>query len=264
MSGAPQPAPAIRRSRTPRPRSRASLARVVDEVRRAISSADLGQRDPGLDAEQAVAVRAQRRVGAFGMRDAAPGCHPVHVAWDDRLFGAEAVPMQDLAVEQVGDGCQADMRVRPNVQPRPARNSPGPIWSKKMKGPTICRSFAGRARRTSKPPTSCARGRITSSTPLGAAGQSGSASGSQLMVAPPSSIDALACVGFSAPALERTAGSPTLCSSAPASASLRPPAGVYHIGASISRKLSRMNRIVAHLRFRVGGMCWQLFRRPRR
>jgi hypothetical protein len=51
--------------------------------------------------------------------------------------------------------------------PLPVRNSPGPIWSKKMKGPKICRCVAGKARRTSKPPISWAGGRITLSTQAG-------------------------------------------------------------------------------------------------
>jgi hypothetical protein len=40
-------------------------------------------------------------------------------------------------------------------------NSAGPIWSKKIKGPTIWRLGLGSARRTSKPPRSRARGTIT-------------------------------------------------------------------------------------------------------
>ena len=53
------------------------------------------------------------------------------------------------------------MRVRPHVHASPSRNSAGPIWSKKMKGPTICRCVDGSARRTSKLPRSRARGTIT-------------------------------------------------------------------------------------------------------
>ena len=45
--------------------------------------------------------------------------------------------------------------------PDPSRNSDGPIWSKKMNGPTICRCAEGSARRTSKLPRSRARGTIT-------------------------------------------------------------------------------------------------------
>src|SRR5262245_18566744 len=49
------------------------------------------------------------------------------------------------------------------LMPPPIRNSAGPIWSKKMKGPTICVWAAGSARRTSKPPRSRARVTMTCS-----------------------------------------------------------------------------------------------------
>jgi hypothetical protein len=45
--------------------------------------------------------------------------------------------------------------------PEPRRNSAGPIWSKKMNGPTICLCVEGSARRTEKPPRSRARGTMT-------------------------------------------------------------------------------------------------------
>ena len=53
--------------------------------------------------------------GAFGMHDAAPGRHPIDGARPDRQRGAEAVAVHDLAVEQIGDGGEPDMRVRPDV-----------------------------------------------------------------------------------------------------------------------------------------------------
>src|SRR6516165_2107122 len=53
--------------------------------------------------------------GALGMHDAAARCHPVHRAGADRHRGAERVAMHDLAVEQIGDGGEPDMRVRPHV-----------------------------------------------------------------------------------------------------------------------------------------------------
>ena len=53
--------------------------------------------------------------GALGMHDAAPGRHPVDGAGPDRQRGAEAVAMHDLAVEQIGDGGEPDMRMRPHV-----------------------------------------------------------------------------------------------------------------------------------------------------
>ncbi len=58
----------------------------------------------------------------------------------------------------------------------------GPIWSKKMNGPTICRSGDGKARRTSKPPMSRARGMISVSMLLASdMGHSGFCVGFQLM-----------------------------------------------------------------------------------
>src|SRR5215207_9820641 len=67
--------------------------------------------------------------------------------------------------------------------PCPSRNSAGPIWSQKMKGPTICRRAEGRARRTSKPPRSRARGMITISIASQASRSPGlgSGAGCQLM-----------------------------------------------------------------------------------
>ena len=51
------------------------------------------------------------------MRDAAPGRHPVDVARPDRLHAADAVAMQDLAFEEIGHGGEADVRMRPHVEP---------------------------------------------------------------------------------------------------------------------------------------------------
>src|SRR5580698_9601645 len=49
------------------------------------------------------------------MHDATPGGHPVHRARPDRHGGAETVAMHNFAVEQVGDGGEPNMRVRPHV-----------------------------------------------------------------------------------------------------------------------------------------------------
>ena len=51
------------------------------------------------------------------MHDAAAGGHPVHLAGADRHRGAETIAVHDLAVEQVADRGEPDMRVRPHVQP---------------------------------------------------------------------------------------------------------------------------------------------------
>src|SRR5579863_2784964 len=53
------------------------------------------------------------------MHDTAAGDHPVDRARSNRLHGAEAVAVNDLAVEQVGDGGQSDMRVWTHVQATP-------------------------------------------------------------------------------------------------------------------------------------------------
>ena len=49
------------------------------------------------------------------MRDAAACDHPVHFARTDRLLGAEAVAVHDLAFEQISDCRQTDVRMRPYV-----------------------------------------------------------------------------------------------------------------------------------------------------
>jgi hypothetical protein len=70
------------------------------------------QRDPGLQAVEAVRHVAQPLGRALGMHDAAAGGHPVDVAGIDLLHRAERVAMHHRAVPQVGDGGQADVRVR--------------------------------------------------------------------------------------------------------------------------------------------------------
>ncbi len=49
------------------------------------------------------------------MGDAAPGDHPVQRAGRDDLVGAGAVAVMEVALEQVGDRAEADMRMRPHV-----------------------------------------------------------------------------------------------------------------------------------------------------
>src|SRR4029078_4476672 len=58
---------------------------------------------------------------ALRMRDAAPGGHPVHLAGADRLLGHQAVAMHDLALEQIRERGQADVRMRAHVDA--ARNA---------------------------------------------------------------------------------------------------------------------------------------------
>ena len=82
-----------------------------------------------------LACAAQRRVGALGMGDAAARGHPVDVARDDRLVRAEAVAVQDLALEQVGHGGEADVRVRPHVEPLPGQELARPHLVEEDEGP---------------------------------------------------------------------------------------------------------------------------------
>src|SRR5690349_7586279 len=52
---------------------------------------------------------------ALGMHDAATGSHPVDVARLDGLHDAETVTVEHAALEQVGDGGKADVRMRPHI-----------------------------------------------------------------------------------------------------------------------------------------------------
>ena len=75
----------------------------------------LRQRHPGLDAEQIMRALSRRRARALGMCDAAPGDHPVDLAGQDELVRAQTVAMLELAAIEIGDGGEADVRMRPHV-----------------------------------------------------------------------------------------------------------------------------------------------------
>src|SRR4051794_40526125 len=49
------------------------------------------------------------------MDDAAPGRHPVHCARANGHLRAEAVAVQDFAIEQISDGRKVDVRMRAYV-----------------------------------------------------------------------------------------------------------------------------------------------------
>ena len=85
----------------------------------------VGQRQPGLQAGDRHRRAAQFLRRALGMDDAAARRHQVHVAGRDHHFGAERVAVPDLAVEEIGDGGEPDMRMRPHVD-APARPSGSP------------------------------------------------------------------------------------------------------------------------------------------
>ncbi len=82
------------------------------------------QCDPALQAVQLVASDAALRRRPLRMHDAASGGHPVHFARPDGGKGAEAVPMLDFAIEQIGDGRKTDMRMRPHIDDRCRREIP--------------------------------------------------------------------------------------------------------------------------------------------
>ena len=120
----------------------------------------LRQGDPGLDAEQAVRRLAGGGARPLGVGDPAPRHHPVDRAGQDDLVRAEAVAVLELAAEEIVTVARPIWGCGRTSTPWPEMNSAGPIWSKKMNGPTIWRFGAGSARRTSKPPMSRARGTI--------------------------------------------------------------------------------------------------------
>src|SRR5258708_38186999 len=73
------------------------------------------QPNPGLDAEYRRWRHAQIFGRALGMHDSASGGHPVDLAGPDRLDVPKAVAVLDLALEQVGDGGEADVRMWPHI-----------------------------------------------------------------------------------------------------------------------------------------------------
>ncbi len=74
----------------------------------------LRQGDPGLDAMQDIAF-GPGLLEALGMGDATAGGHPVDLARPDRLLGAHAVPVHDLAGKEIRDRREADMGMGPDI-----------------------------------------------------------------------------------------------------------------------------------------------------
>ena len=90
-------------------------SRNVRERRRRIFELER-QRHPCLQAVHAHSRGAILWCAALRMHDAAARRHPVDIAWRDALHAAEAVAMQDCAVEQVCHRGEADMRMRAYVE----------------------------------------------------------------------------------------------------------------------------------------------------
>ena len=64
--------------------------------------------------------------GSLGMDDSAPCGHEIHCPRADGLHDAQAVAVNDFPVEQVGNGGDADMRVRTHGYARSRREFGGP------------------------------------------------------------------------------------------------------------------------------------------
>ena len=74
------------------------------------------ERDPALNPVHADTGRPRRGTGALGVDDALPCDHPVDVAGKMRLQRAQAVAVIELALEEVGDGGELDVRMGPDVK----------------------------------------------------------------------------------------------------------------------------------------------------
>ena len=95
---------------------------VVLERGRAVAGGR-GLGDPELDPLESSPVA----TGALlGVRDASAGGHQVELSCGDDLLGAERVAVERLAFEQPGDGLQADVGVRCDVQTVPLVDGGGP------------------------------------------------------------------------------------------------------------------------------------------
>ena len=107
------------------PQRRAVAVGLGQAFRSEVLEAGLGffvrdrQRDPALEAEHRASRRAHRRAAALGVDDAAPRRHEVDLARVDRLHVSFAVPMHDLAFDQIGQRGQADMRMGAGIEPLP-------------------------------------------------------------------------------------------------------------------------------------------------
>src|ERR1700722_10718732 len=95
----------------------------------------LWQSDPGLNAIETLTAGALRSRRAFGMSNAAPRGHQVHCAGRDFHRIALAVAMENASLEQVSDGRQPDMGMRPNIHPVAGEKLRGAHLVEKNEGP---------------------------------------------------------------------------------------------------------------------------------
>ncbi len=71
----------------------------------------------------------------FGMHDTPTGGHPVHCPRANRLDKTEAVTVQYLSVEKIGNRCEAYVRVGTNIHPGARRKMRGAHVIEKYKRP---------------------------------------------------------------------------------------------------------------------------------
>ena len=84
------------------------------ELRRSVLMR-LRQGDPSLDPVSAVRLRARLGGRSLRMRDAAPRHHPIDVAGTNDLVRSHAVPVLNLAKQEIRDGREPDMGVGTHV-----------------------------------------------------------------------------------------------------------------------------------------------------
>ena len=92
------------------------------------------QRQPELQAMQPVILYCDAGAFTFRMGDATAGHHQVNVAGADGLEAADGIPMENLALEQVGHGCYANVRMRAHIDALPRRKIRRPHFIKKDPG----------------------------------------------------------------------------------------------------------------------------------
>src|SRR4051794_36933636 len=73
------------------------------------------ERGPNLDAVHACTRSAALGRAALRMHHAAPRDHPIDVAWTNNLLRTQAVTVHELALEQVRERGEPDVRMRPHV-----------------------------------------------------------------------------------------------------------------------------------------------------
>ena len=86
---------------------------------------DILDQSEGQIAVEAGSLRPQVVRAALRMHDAMSGGHPVHGAGLDALHRTQTVAVHQRALEQVRDGREADVRMRPDIDAAPGRQLRG-------------------------------------------------------------------------------------------------------------------------------------------